>query len=191
MVVAITGGIGTGKSTVLEIFSELGAQTLSADEIVHQLLRRDDIKRQIREEFGDDVFSDDEIDRKALAGVAFSSEETRRRLESLLHPHVFQEIEVFIRQHGEDVVVVEIPLLFETGSEYRFDYTVTVKAPEDLVYKRLEERGIPVEEIKRRLSHQMPLEEKIRRADLVIDNSGSIEETRRQVERIWKDILRR
>ncbi len=191
MVVAITGGIGTGKSTVLEIFSELGAQTLSADEIVHQLLRRDDIKRQIREEFGDDVFSDDEIDRKALAGVAFSSEETRRRLESLLHPHVFQEIEVFIRQHGEDVVVVEIPLLFETGSEYRFDYTVTVKAPEDLVYKRLEERGIPVEEIKRRLSHQMSLEEKIRRADLVIDNSGSIEETRRQVERIWKDILRR
>ncbi|HHN66222.1 MAG TPA: dephospho-CoA kinase [Nitrospirae bacterium] len=191
MVVAITGGIGTGKSTVLEIFSELGAQTLSADEIVHQLLRRDDIKRQIREEFGDDVFSDDEIDRKALAGVAFSSEETRRRLESLLHPHVFQEIEVFIRQHGEDVVVVEIPLLFETESEYRFDYTVTVKAPEDLVYKRLEERGIPVEEIKRRLSHQMPLEEKIRRADLVIDNSGSIEETRRQVERIWKDILRR
>ncbi len=191
MVVAITGGIGTGKSTVLEIFSGLGARTLSADEIVHQLLRRDDIKRQIREEFGDDVFSDDEIDRKALAGVAFSSEETRRRLESLLHPHVFQEIEAFIRQHGEDVVVVEIPLLFETGSEYRFDYTVTVKAPEDLVYKRLEERGIPVEEIKRRLSHQMPLEEKIRRADLVIDNSGSIEETRRQVERIWKDILRR
>ncbi len=191
MVVAITGGIGTGKSTVLEIFSGLGARTLSADEIVHQLLRRDDIKRQIREEFGDDVFSDDEIDRKALAGVAFSSKETRRRLESLLHPHVFQEIEAFIRQHGEDVVVVEIPLLFETGSEYRFDYTVTVKAPEDLVYKRLEKRGIPVEEIKRRLSHQMPLEEKIRRADLVIDNSGSIEETRRQVERIWKDILRR
>jgi dephospho-CoA kinase len=191
MVIAITGGMGTGKTTVLKIFASLGAATISADEIVHDLLKRDDIKTQIGEVFGKGVFSGKEINRKALARAVFGSEKKRKELESIIHPHVFSEIESFINTHKGKNIVVEIPLLFETGSQKRYDKVITVTADREVVIKRLREKGIEMEEVKRRLSHQMPVEEKIKRSDFVIDNSNGIEKTRKQVERIWKELLKR
>ncbi|NOY65529.1 MAG: dephospho-CoA kinase [Nitrospirae bacterium] len=191
MVIAITGGLGTGKTTVLKIFASLGAATISADDIVHNLLTREDIKIQIGEVFGRGVFSGDVIDRKALASEVFSSEKKRKELEAILHPHVFDEIEAFIKAHKGRNIVVEIPLLFETGSQNRYDRVITVTADRDVVIKRLREKGMDLEEVRQRLSHQMPIEEKIKRSDFVIDNSDGMEKTRRQVERIWKELLER
>ncbi len=191
MVIAITGGLGTGKTTVLKIFASLGAATISADDIVHDLLAREDIKIQIGEAFGREVFSGKEINRKALARKIFNSEKKRKELEAILHPHVFDEIESFINAHKGRDIVVEIPLLFETGSHKRYDRVITVTADSEVVMQRLRNKGMDPEEVRQRLSHQMPVEEKIKRADFVIDNSDGIEETRRQVERIWKELLER
>lgn len=191
MVIAITGGLGTGKTTVLKIFASLGAATISADDIVHDLLKREDIKIQIGDAFGRQVFSGKEINRKALARTVFSSEKKRKELEAILHPRVFDEIESFINAHKGRDVVVEIPLLFETGTQKRYNRVITVTADREVVIKRLREKGMDPEEMRQRLFHQMPIEEKSKRSDFVIDNSDGIEETRRQVQRIWKELLER
>lgn len=189
MLVALTGGFGTGKSTVLEMFRECGARVLSADSIVHELLGREDVKEKIRERFGSYVFnSDGSINRKALAERVFSSDVQRRWIENLLHPEVFKKIEEFYSDSPGGITIVEIPLLYETSTEDRFDAVIVVYAPESEVRKRLQSRGFTEAEINRRIKAQLDIEEKKRRADYIVDNSLEPYKTRQMVVSIFNKL---
>lgn len=195
LIVGLTGNYGMGKSTVLDIFRELGAVTIKTDGIVRSLLNDPEVLRKIREVFGNRVFRDDgSLNRSSVASLVFRDEKLRDDLERLLHPLVFQEIGYIIDRIGREsspdkVVIIEIPLLFEKEYAARFRKTITVYADQETAIKRLEKSGISRSDSGARLGVQMPIAEKMRRADFCINNSGTIEETRAQVKLVYDRLL--
>ena len=195
MLVGLTGGFGCGKSTVLKLFERLGATVLSADSIVHDLLKRAEVRDSIVDMFGPGILLGGEIDRKKLSKKVFSDETERKKLEKLLHPLVLETIEQTCKKAANltctpEIITVEIPLLFEAGFDKGMDAVVVVRAESDVVRKRLREKGFSDEDIRVRAAAQFPVDEKASRADYVIDNSGSLDDTERQVRRVWEDLLR-
>ncbi|HOK79920.1 MAG TPA: dephospho-CoA kinase [bacterium] len=192
--IGLTGVFGSGKSTVSQIFKKMGVPVISCDTIVNRLLKTEKIKEKIAENFGREYFVEDgNIDKKKLARLVFSSSLKRKRLNEIIHPHVFEIMEKKLdtyRKRCKMAVVVEIPLLFETRSEKKFDVIITVFSPDRLIKERLGKRYSP-QEVEMRLKSQMPLEKKMRLSDYVIDNSGSLSETRKQVKTILQEIMRR
>ncbi len=191
-VIGVTGGIGTGKSTVCAMFQDCGGRLIDTDRIVHwEMAHNPEMIQRIARAFGPGVLRDRRVDRSRLADIVFKEETKRRLLESIIHPVVWAHIQGRMRQEGakEDCWILDIPLLFETGWQRRMDATVVVTASERTQVQRARQRlRLSEEEVRRRLQAQMPLEEKVRLADFVIDNSGSLEETRRQVKQIWERI---
>ena len=174
--VAITGGIGAGKSEALEAFARHGAATVSSDEIVHHLLRREDVRGAVVERMGNGVVGPDgEIDRGALATVVFNDRSALAWLEELLHPLVSLEYLQWRDQLAQlpqapAVSVTEVPLLYETGGDSRFDKVVVITAPEKL---RRARSAVATEDREARL---IPDAEKVKRADFAFKNTGSLEE---------------
>ena len=174
--VAITGGIGAGKSEALRAFARHGAATVSSDEIVHHLLLRDDVKRAVVERVGNGVVAPDgEIDRGALATAVFNDRDALRWLEELLHPLVAAEYlqwreDLAKLPNAPQVCVTEVPLLYEVGGDVRFDKVVTITAPTKL---RRARSVVAVDEREARL---IPDKEKVERADYAYTNTGSLEE---------------
>jgi dephospho-CoA kinase len=173
--VAITGGIGAGKSAALAAFARHGAAVVSSDEIVHRLLREDDeVRAAIRERLGDRVFgTDGAVSRGAIAQIVFADREQLAWLESLLHPRVAREYLEWREALGQlpdppAVCVTEVPLLYEVGGETRFDFVVAITAPRDLRARRA---SVPLAERSERL---LPDEEKLQRADFAYVNDGSL-----------------
>lgn len=172
---ALTGGIGAGKSVALEAFARHGAATRSSDEVVHELLRGDpDVRRALVERFGPDVIGDDGADRAAIARVVFDDPQELQWLEQLLHPRVVEEHSTWQRELAAApdpprVTVTEVPLLYETGGEKRFDRVVVITAPAEV---RAARRPVD-DERERRL---LPDDEKVRRADYTYVNDGTLEE---------------
>jgi dephospho-CoA kinase len=173
--VAITGGIGAGKSAALEAFGRHGAATISSDEIVHQLLRSDpEIRRELVERFGAEVIGTDGADRAKIGGIVFNDPDQLDWLEKLLHPRVVEESLAWrakIESLPEPplLTVTEVPLLFETGAERRFDAVVVITAPEHL---RRERRPLPDD----RELRLLPDKEKVALADYTYVNDGTLEE---------------
>jgi dephospho-CoA kinase len=177
LAVAITGGIGAGKSEALAAFRRHGAATVSSDEIVHRLLGEDeDVRGQLRERFGDRVFDDiGQVDRGAIARLVFADREQLDWLEGLLHPRVAQEYLDWREALGRlpnppQVAVTEVPLLYEVGGDERFDKVVVITAPAELRAERSEAAG------ELREARLIPDDEKAERADFVYVNDGSLEE---------------
>jgi dephospho-CoA kinase len=174
--VAITGGIGAGKSEALKAFARHGAATVSSDEIVHHLLRRPEVREAVVARMGHGVVSPaGEIDRSALATVVFNDREALGWLEELLHPLVSAEYLQWREQLAElpdapGVAVTEVPLLYETGSDARFDKVVVITAPSKLRRARSE---VTMDDREARL---LPDTEKVQRADFSFKNTGSLEE---------------
>ena len=174
--VAITGGIGAGKSEALRAFARHGAATVSSDEIVHHLLRRPEVRDAIVGRTGNGVLGPDgEIDRGALATVVFNDREALAWLEELLHPLVAAEYLQWREQlaalpDAPTVCVTEVPLLYESGGEERFDKVVVITAPSKL------RRARSVVATEDRESRLLPDSEKAKRADFVFKNTGSLEE---------------
>ncbi len=174
--VAITGGIGAGKSEALASFRRHGAATVSSDEIVHELLRRDEVREAVRERLGNGVVAPDgHLDRGAIGTIVFNDPEALAWLEALLHPLVSAEYLGWREQlaalpNPPRVCVTEVPLLYEAGSEQYFDKVVVVTAPEAVRRSRSE---VAVPEREQRL---LPEDEKIARADYVFENTGSLAE---------------
>ncbi len=175
--VAVTGGIGAGKSELLHAFERQGAAVVSSDDIVHTLLRQDaDVKRAVVERFGEEVLGPDgEIDRGAVARIVFSSRRQLKWLEELLHPLVVATYLRWREQLGElddppEVCITEVPLLYEVGGETRFDKVVAVTASPDVRASR------KVLVTDRREGRLIPDEEKLRRADFAYVNDGSRED---------------
>jgi dephospho-CoA kinase len=177
--VAITGGFSCGKSSVCRFFKELGAHVVSADEIVHQLLSvKRDLGQKVIALLGEDIVVDGEIDRKVIATKVFSDRALLRSLENIIHPAVLNEVEKEYQQINHQgkvpLFVAEIPLLFEIAQEKLFDATIAVWADEETCRKRfITATGMTAEEYERRAANQMPPEEKARRANYVIKNTGS------------------
>ena len=174
--VAITGGIGAGKSEALRAFARHGAATVSSDEIVHHLLRRDDVKHAVVQRMGNGVLAPDgEIDRGALGMVVFNDPDALHWLEELLHPLVSAEYLQWREDLGRlddapRVCVTEVPLLYETGGDERFDKVVVITAPAKLRRMRSDMATDDRE------SRFLPDREKIERADYSFKNLGSLEE---------------
>jgi len=175
LAVAITGGIAAGKSEALAAFARHGAAVASADDNVHRVYREDDdLKDELRARWGDDVIgADGEVDRAAVGRIVFADRAELAWLESVLHPRVRRlQTEWFDELRSRDdppaLAVVEIPLLYESGGEQRFDKVVVITAPPDVRESR---RGLFPE----REARLVPEEEKIRRADFAFVNDGSLE----------------
>lgn len=188
--VAITGGIGAGKSEALAAFARHGAATVSSDEIVHELLRRDEVRQAIVERFGDGVVAPDgHLDRGAVATIVFNDRSQLEWLENLLHPLVAMEYMRWREQlvhlsRPPKVCVTEVPLLYEAGSEERFDKVVVITAPEEERHAR---SRTGADQRERRF---LPDEEKVARADYAYENTGSLTELDRFVGSVMDDLTR-
>ncbi len=190
MVIGLTGGFGTGKSTVAGLFQELGACVVDADRLAHEaLLAESPVAAEILKLVPDaDPGGASELDRKKIAKAVFEDAAKRKKLEALIHPYVFERMEEEIADARERVVVVEVPLLFETGFDKRCDRTVTVIAPGAAAVERLKQKGFSAREIEERQKAQLSLEEKRAKSDWAVDNAGSFENTRNEVKKIWNEI---
>ena len=191
IIVGLTGSVGTGKSTVASLFKELGAYVIDWDELAREVTRPH-LKawKEIVEYFGKGILNEDlTINRQKLADIVFSNKEKVAKLDQIIHPEVFMEDERItdeIKSLDPDALVIkDIPLLFELTRPVYVDKMVVVSASEQTQLRRLEQKGMSREDAQRRIKFQLPLEEKIKSADFVINNDGSLEETKRQVEEIY------
>jgi dephospho-CoA kinase len=193
--IGLTGGAGSGKSTVSDMLSELGAAVIDADEAAHAVYEPGSPGFDaVVSEFGDQYMRDGRIDRPRLGELIFRDDDARHRLNAIVHPLVREWMaaktaEAALREAG--VVVQAVPLLFENGLERLYSTIVLVYVPEDLQLRRLVEgRGLGEDRARGMIAAQMPIDEKRKLAHHVIDNSRSVEETRKQVERLWEQSLR-
>ncbi len=194
-VIGLTGGIGTGKSTVAGFMAELGAAVIEADSIGHQLYRPGTPTwRGVVEAFGRDILTPDgSIDRARLGDIVFHDDKARRRLNRLTHPAIKQEIRKLIkryRQEGKRAVLLEVPLLLEAGWASLVDEVWVTTASEATVLRRLTGRGgLSRSEAEARIRVQLPAAERPRRADVVIDTDCSLDELRAKVKALWRNVL--
>lgn len=179
MTIAVTGPLASGKSTFVKALGDYGAETVSADEMVHHLLAedRETIETVVRR-FGEGVRGESGIDREALAGEVFGDAEALRDLEEILHPRVREETERRAAASGAEIFVAEIPLLFEGGGAERYDLTVAVVAPNERRRAWAEERGMSEEQRRAIEARQLAQEEKARRADVMVENDGDLDKLR-------------
>jgi dephospho-CoA kinase len=189
--VALTGGIGSGKSLVGEYLEELGAVVIDSDELARSVIERGSPGyEEVLAVFGDEILSEGEIDRKKLAARVFSDEPARKQLEAIIHPRVRETAEKLTRNLGADAIVVnQIPLLFETDGAKRFDYVITVECAEGTRVERLKERGMKEYEISTRMQAQASDEQRASIADFVLKNEGSIDQLQREVQKMWESQL--
>lgn len=187
LTIGLTGGIASGKSTVAAMFRDLHIPVIDADEIAHRVTAIDGEAYQlIVETFGSDILdSNGAIDRRRLGAIVFHDEQKRKQLNAIVHPlvrqHMLKQKEQYARK-GEKAVVLDIPLLFESNLEHLVDRILVVYVDEQIQLRRLCERnGFSFEEAWARIKSQMPLEQKRKKADAVIDNNGTIEQTKRQL----------
>jgi dephospho-CoA kinase len=189
--VAVTGSFASGKSTFVDMLGELGAETASADEIVHDLLSEDEETiARVAERFGEDVLEERRIDRRALGRKVFGDGEALQDLEDILHPLVRRETGRRIEASGADLFVAEIPLLFEGSRSGTFDYTVAVVVPEDRRRAWAAQRGVDEAALRAIEQRQLPQEEKARRADVVVQNDGDLDKLREQARELREKISR-
>jgi dephospho-CoA kinase len=193
--VGLTGGCSTGKSTVASMFSRLGAEVINADDIVHKLLRENDrVKSAVVSLFGEEVrAADGSVNREKLAQIVFTDRNKLKQLTDLLYPKVRYEIQRFFntarRQAGSDICVAEVPLLIEGGALHLYDVIVVVNATYQNQLKRfLEKGGKSKADLDKRIANQMDMTEKLKLADYVINNDGSIEQTFNQVKTVYNSI---
>lgn len=187
--IGLTGGAGSGKSTVAAMFAELGAAVVDADEATHAVYEPGTPGFDaVVAAFGDEYVSGGRIDRERLGELVFHDENARRRLNAIVHPLVRQwmaERTVEAAERGADVVIQDVPLLYENDLQGLFSAVVLAYAPPEVQMERLVGRGLARDRATAIIASQMPIDEKKPRADFVVDNSGSRDQTRRQVEDLW------
>ena len=190
-VLGLTGGIGSGKSMVASMFAKLGADVIDADRLAREVVEPGQpALEEIATAFGRDILlPDGRLDRGKLGRIIFADPVARRRLNAITHPRIRERMEAEIAAHGSQpgVLIVDIPLLYENDRTRAVEAVIVVWVDQQTQLRRLNERdGLSAEEARQRIGAQMPLDEKRARADAVIDNNGSRENTRRQVEAIYR-----
>jgi len=191
----LTGGIASGKNTVAEMFSELGAYTIDADEISREVMSSGHkTYEKIINNFGSDILKENnEIDRKVLKKIVFDDAEKRKLLESIVHPAILAEekkrVGAIKGRDDKAIIITHAALIVEKGTFDRFDGVIVVYAEREQQVERLIKRdSISREFAEKIVSSQMPLEEKVKYADFIVDNSGALEDTKKDVQRIFNTI---
>ncbi|MCA9405031.1 MAG: dephospho-CoA kinase [Candidatus Omnitrophica bacterium] len=196
-VIGLTGSLGTGKSTVARMFEDLGAKIIDADHIVHQQMALTGAcYRPIVEAFGKSILDHDEIDRRKLAEIVFKDLDKLSQLEKIVHPVVRREMNALLakyrKENENNIVVLDVPLLFESKVHQDVDLSVVVVTDQEKQIEHAMKRlHITKDEVLRRINIQMPLEEKIKLADVTIDNNGTENQTGKQVTELWQNLLRK
>lgn len=195
LAIGLTGGLASGKSTVASMFARLGAKVMDADRIAYEMTKPGGrCFKPIVKKFGKGILSKKRIDRRKLAAIVFADKNKLKQLERIVHPVVQNEIREKIQQEkrrGEHkLMVIEVPLLFESGINRDVDLTIVVKSKtSQQIQRAVNHIKITRQEARRRIQNQMPLTDKIRLADIIIDNSHSKQTTQKQVQRIWQKLL--
>ena len=196
--IGLTGGIACGKSTVAKMFVKNGAHLIDFDELAHEVQEPEKPAwKKVVNHFGERILQPDKkIDRVKLGKIVFADKEKLSELNKIVHPLVYQEwhsrLEKIGKKEKHAIVLSDIPLLFEGNMQNLFDLTMLVLiAPEEQIRRLMTRNGVSKEDAEKRLKIQMPISEKISLADIVIDNEGSIPETEKRVEQVWKELLRR
>ena len=186
--VGLTGGIASGKSTVRELLAGLGCHTIDADKLVAELYEPGRAGHAaLVATYGEEILREDRtIDRAKLASIAFSDPAEAKKLNALIHPLVIAETEARLARIEDGIVVVEATLMIESGGRNRYDRIVIVDVDPAVQVERGVERGLPREEVLRRIANQIPREERLRHADYVIDNSGDREHLERETRRVYE-----
>jgi dephospho-CoA kinase len=189
--VALTGGIGSGKSLVGEILEELGALVIDSDQLAREVIERGSPGyEEVVTAFGDSILSEGQIDRSKLAAVVFNESDLRKKLESIIHPLVREAAEKLARKLPSGAILInQIPLLVESDGAKRFGYVVTVSADEEIRRERLRLRGLKDYEITQRIAAQVSDLEREKIANYIIRNDGSIDELTRAVEALMANEL--
>jgi dephospho-CoA kinase len=193
--IGVVGGIASGKSLVAQTLESLGAEVISADALAHEVLQYDEVQREVRKRWGNEVFDPDgRVNRAALAKIVFApppdGPRELKHLEQLIHPKVGELIGQRLgrlQQGPATAVVLDVPLLVEAGWDKLCDQILYVDAPREVRLTRAVARGWPAEDFERREAAQETLAEKRKHADAVIDNSGSKEATQSQIETYWRE----
>lgn len=189
-VIGLTGGIGSGKSLAAEFFADLGAIVIDADQLARAAIERgskgfDDVVTV----FGDSILKNGDIDRRALGELVFKDPVLKLKLENIIHPWVRSEFEEAVASlKGDEVLVYEIPLMFETNAQDRFDVVITVEAAIENRISRLRAKGLHISEIQSRIASQATREQREAIADYLIENDGSEDDLLRKVENIWDEL---
>ena len=193
LVVALTGGIGAGKTLAAQYFSDLGARVVDADQLARVAIERGSTGfDEVILRFGEEILRDGDIDRKALAQIIFSDPQAKEDLEAIVHPRIRELFsEVVSDLQPEEILIYEIPLLAETGSAKNFDLVITVEADLEIRKDRLRKRGMFISEIERRLANQASREQREALADYVITNDGDEDQLLRAVENLWEELRSR
>jgi dephospho-CoA kinase len=200
IIVGVTGGIACGKSTVTQLLAEKGATPINVDEIGHQLLRRGSpVMAELIRSFGAAILDESgDVSRKKLGAIVFTDKSARERLNAIMHPRIFQqsrsEARRLVAEDPNRVVLIDAALLIEVGGQDTVDVIVVVTASPKVQLQRLlnrstaQNRPLSQAEAQARIDSQMPLSEKIKYADFVIENNSTIEELRQKVDALWKEL---
>jgi len=191
LVVALTGGIGSGKSTVGQIFEQLGAIVVDSDQLARDVLERGTIGfNEVVAKFGDEILNNGEIDRQILASLVFKDPIKRSELEQITHPLIRKAFAKVVSSASPDSIVInQIPLLVESNHDYKFDHVITVSASESIRSERLIKRGLTKGQIEQRMGAQVTDQMREAIADSVIVNEKNEREIIGQVEKIWELLL--
>ncbi|MGY4789807.1 dephospho-CoA kinase [Pediococcus pentosaceus] len=184
VIVGLTGGIAMGKTTISQFLKSKAIPVVDADQIAHEILTVDEVKVKLMDTFGESILDKNQnIDRRKLGPIVFNDQRQLEKLDIIVQPYIRTEI---VRQldtfSANKVVVLDAPVLFEQGYEKMVDYLMVIKTSAQIQVERLMQRDSLNEiDAQKRIQAQMPIEEKVKKADIVIDTSGTIEETRNQV----------
>jgi dephospho-CoA kinase len=190
LIVALTGGIGSGKSTVGELFQQLGAVVVDSDQLAREVVERGSSGfEQIVTLFGDEILKNGEINRSLLAEIIFKDPAKRKNLEQITHPLIRKAFADIVAKSGDQAIVInQIPLLVESKYEYNFDHVITVSTSEDKRIARLLSKGYTQEQIHNRMKSQVSDADREKIADSIIQNNESEKELLPQVEKIWEQL---
>jgi dephospho-CoA kinase len=190
ILIGLTGNAGSGKTTVAQILRDMGFSVVDADKEAHEVLKHPEVIKFLKEKLPEAV-KNGEVDRKVLGDKVFFDEEFKKEFEKIVRPLVLERLKEVIQKIEDNIVIVDAALIYEYGVQDAFDLIVVVWAPEEELIRRMKERGISEEKAKAILKAQIPQEEKLKHADFVIRNYGSLEDVRRQVYKVFRSIMRK
>ena len=190
LIVALTGGIGSGKTMVGEIFAELGALVVDSDQLAREVVERGSKGFDlIVSEFGDEILKNGDLDRAALASLIFKDPKKRTKLEEITHPLIRKSFAKIVSSAGSDSIIInQIPLLVESKHDYKFDHVITISAPEKMRTERLLKRGLTLTQIDQRMKAQATDIQREAISDTVIVNDKTEQDLLAQVEKVWESL---
>jgi dephospho-CoA kinase len=190
LIVALTGGIGSGKSTVGQMFAQLGAIVIDSDQLARDVLERGSIGfDEVVAKFGDEILKNGEIDRQLLASIVFKNPKKRSELEQVTHPLIRKAFaEVVARSANNSIIINQIPLLVESNHDYKFDHVITISANESIRTQRLLKRGLTADQIRQRMQAQATDQMRESISDSVIVNESDEQNLLDQVEIVWEQL---